>query len=78
MRLKLKKITSVSVKNSSFISEVFQTEDSGALLHSHGKLHNQKCSSACPQKGAHFFWSSYVLSAQNIHFNDWAKYLLKR
>ena len=31
MRLKLKKITSVSVKNSSFISEVFQTEDSVAL-----------------------------------------------
>ena len=78
MRLKLRKITSVSVKNSSFISEVFQTEDSGALLHSRGKLHKQKCFSAGSQKGDHFLWSSYVLSAQNIHFNDWEKYLLHR
>ena len=73
MRLKLRKITSVSVKNSSFISEVFQTEDSGALLHSRGKLHKQKCFSAGSQKGDHFLWSSHVLSAQNIHFNDWEK-----
>ena len=80
MHLKLKKITSVnvSVKNSSFISEVFQTEDSGALLHSRGKLHKQKCFLAGSQKGDHFVWSSYVLSAQNIHFNDWEKYLLHR
>ena len=78
MRLKLRKITSVSVKNSSFISEVFQTEDSGALLHSRGKLHKQKCFSAGSLKGDHFLWSSYVLSAQNIHFNDWEKYLLHR
>ena len=78
MRLKLRKITSVSVKNSSFISEVFQTEDSVALLHSRGKLHKQKCFSAGSQKGAHFLWSLYVLSAQNIHFNDWGKYLLHR
>ena len=75
MRLKLRKITSVSVKNSSFISEVFQTEDSGALLQSRGKLHKQKCFSAGSQKGDHFLQSSYVLSAQNIHFNDWGKYL---
>ena len=78
MRLKLRKITSVSVKNSSFISEVFQTEDSVALLHSRGKLHKQKCFSAGSLKGDHFLWSSYVLSAQNIHFNDWEKYLLHR
>jgi len=78
MRLKLRKVTSVSVKNSSFISEVFQTEDSGALLHSRGKLHKQKCFSAGSQKGDNFLWSSYVLSAQNIHFNDWEKYLLCR
>ena len=78
MRLKLKKITSVSLKNSSFISEVFQTENSVALLDSHGKLHKQKCFSAGSLKGDHFLWSSYVLSAQNIHFNDWEKYLLHR
>ena len=73
MRLKLKKITSVSVKNSSFISEVFQTEDSGALFHSGGKLHKQKCFSAGSQKGDHFLWSLYVLCAQNVHFNDLEK-----
>ena len=55
MRLKLRKITSVRVKNSSFMSEVFQIEDSGALLHSHGKLHKQKCFSLAHKRENIFY-----------------------